>query len=264
MPTDLSLDGRVALVTGAGSGIGKASAFMLAEHGCKVGLLSRTAEEVEANAERIAGAGGEALPLTADIRHEEQMERAVRDLVDKWSRLDIVVANAGINGVWAPLEKLQPGEFRETMDINVTGTFLTIKYAAPYLKRQGGAVVVVSSINGTRVFTKSGATAYSSSKAAQVAMMKMLAIELADDRIRVNAVCPGAIETEIDENTEARDMEEVAPPVEYPEGKIPLTDGEPGLPREVARLVLFLSSDASALISGTEMWIDGAESLLQG
>jgi NAD(P)-dependent dehydrogenase (short-subunit alcohol dehydrogenase family) len=177
--------------------------------------------------------------------------------------LDIVFANAGINGVWASLEELAPEEWNKTININLTGTFLTVKYAVPYLKRQGGSVIITSSVNGTRVFSNTGATAYSCTKAAQVAFTKMVALELAEHDIRVNVICPGAIDTNIDENTERRNLEEIQEPVEFPEGKIPLTDGKPGTSEQVAQLVLFLASDASSHITGTEMWIDGGESLLK-
>jgi NAD(P)-dependent dehydrogenase (short-subunit alcohol dehydrogenase family) len=146
----------------------------------------------------------------------------------------------------------------------VTGTFLTIQYAVPHLKKRGGAVVITSSVNGTRTFSNTGATAYSTSKAAQVAMGKMLALELADSRVRVNIICPGAITTNIEESTEKRHLEEIQEPAEYPEGSIPLTDGSPGSAEQVAQLVLFLVSDASSHITGTEMWIDGGSSLLVG
>jgi NAD(P)-dependent dehydrogenase (short-subunit alcohol dehydrogenase family) len=133
----------------------------------------------------------------------------------------------------------------------------------PHLKRAGsGSVIITASINGTRTFTSPGATAYSCTKAAQVAMTKMLALELARYRIRVNVVCPGAIETEIDENTAKRDTDEVQAPVEYPEGKVPLTGGKPGTSEEVADLVLFLASERSGHITGTPVWIDGGQSLM--
>jgi NAD(P)-dependent dehydrogenase (short-subunit alcohol dehydrogenase family) len=125
-------------------------------------------------------------------------------------------------------------------------------------------VIVTSSINGTRVFSNTGATAYSASKAGQVAITKMLALELAKHRIRVNVVCPGAIETAIDDNTQKRDVEQAKEPVEYPQGEIPLTDGRPGSAADVAALMLFLAADASRHVTGTEVWIDGAESLLVG
>ncbi|MBD3562025.1 SDR family oxidoreductase, partial [Planktothrix sp. FACHB-1355] len=126
------------------------------------------------------------------------------------------------------------------------------------------SVIITSSVNGTRMFSNTGATAYSCSKAAQVAFTKMVALELAEHGVRVNVICPGAIETNIDENTQRRNLDKVKEPVEFPEGEIPLTDGDPGTSEQVAQLVLFLASDASSHISGTEIWIDGAQSLLQG
>jgi NAD(P)-dependent dehydrogenase (short-subunit alcohol dehydrogenase family) len=260
----MQLEGRVALITGAGSGIGKGAALLLAREGAKIGALGDAPEELNRTVEQIRANGGEATALIADISQPEPMERAVRQLVDKWERLDIVFANAGINGVWAPLEELAPEEWDRTLNINLKGTFLTVKYAIPYLKRQGGSVIITSSVNGTRTFSNTGATAYSCSKAAQVAFAKMVALELAKHRIRVNVICPGAIETDIEESTEKRDLEQVREPVEFPQGTIPLTDGKPGTPEQVAQLVLFLASDASDHITGTEIWIDGAGSLLVG
>jgi NAD(P)-dependent dehydrogenase (short-subunit alcohol dehydrogenase family) len=192
------------------------------------------------------------------------MQQAVHQVIDRWGRLDIVFANAGINGVWAPVDELTAEEWSQTLDINLKGTFLTVKYAVPYLKKQGGAVVITSSVNGTRMFSNTGATAYACSKAAQVAFAKMVALELAEARIRVNVICPGAITTQIEESTEKRDLEKVKEPVEYPEGAIPLTDGKPGSSEQVAQLVLFLASDAASHITGSEIWIDGGQSLLQG
>jgi NAD(P)-dependent dehydrogenase (short-subunit alcohol dehydrogenase family) len=262
----MQLAERVALVTGAGSGIGKASARLLAREGARVAVLGRTREELDETVEQIEADGGSAIAITADVARVDDVQRAMREACDRWGRLDIVFANAGVNGVWAPIEELEPEEFRKTIDINLTGTFLTIKYAVPYLKRQGGAIVVTSSVNGTRMFSNVGATAYASSKAAQVALVKMLAVELGPQKIRINVICPGSIATEIDENTERRDVQgaKARTPVEFPKGKIPLTGDTPGTAEQVARLVLFLSSDASDHITGTEVWIDGAQSLLMG
>src|SRR5690606_4082766 len=140
----------------------------------------------------------------------------------------IVFANAGINGVWAPIEELSAEDWRKTIDINLSGTFFTVKYAVPHLKRNGGAIVVTSSVNGTRMYSNTGATAYACTKGGQVIMTKMLALELAKHQIRINAICPGAIETKIDDNTERRNLDKAQEPVEFPEGKVPLTDGKPG------------------------------------
>lgn len=260
----MQLTGKVALVTGAGSGIGKAAAQLFAKEGAKVAVLGRTKEELEETVAQIQGDQGEALSVVADISQPEQMQQATQQIVDQWGRLDIVFGNAGINGVWAPLEELAPEEWDKTLNINLKGTFLTVKYAVPHLKKQGGSVIITSSVNGTRIFSNTGATAYSCSKAAQVAFAKMVALELAKHRIRVNVICPGAIETDINESTEQRNLEQIREPVEFPEGKIPLTDGKSGTSEQVAQLVLFLASDASSHISGTEMWIDGTESLLKG
>ena len=260
---DKMLDGRVAFVTGGGSGIGAAAGKLLAREGAKVVLISRTKEELEAVVDEIKEAGGEASALEADVSDAETLKAAIDETVSRYGGLDIVFANAGVNGTWAGIEDLTEEDFRKTVDINLVGTFLTIKYAVPHLKAHGGSVVVTSSVNGTRMFSNMGASAYASTKAAQVALTKMLALELATQKIRVNVICPGAIDTEIDDNTD-RANEGVGVRVEFPDGKVPLTGGKPGSAEQVAQLVLFLASDASSHISGTEMWIDGAQSLLQG
>jgi len=260
----MQLQDRVALITGGGSGIGKATAMLLAAEGANIALLDTDIQDVQQTCNEIRAAGRETISLVADVSQPDQVQQAVQQTIEQWGRLDIVFANAGINGVWAPLEQLEPDEWDRTLAVNLKGTFLTIKYAAPYLKKQGGSVIITSSVNGTRIFSNTGATAYSCSKAGQVTMAKMLALELAKHRVRVNVICPGAISTQIGESTEQRDLEHVREPAHYPAGKIPLTDGEPGKPEQVAQLVLFLASDASDLITGTELWIDGAESLLLG
>ena len=258
------LKDKVAVISGAGSGIGKATALLFGKEGAKVATLDRTPAKSQQTVDQIKKAGGEAMMTVADISHPEQVQQSMEKIAQTWGKIDIVFANAGINGVWAPLDKLSPEEWKTTISINLDGTFYTLKYALPYLKKQGGSVVITSSVNGTRMFSNSGATAYASTKAAQVAFAKMTALELAKYKIRVNVICPGAITTEIDQNPEREDLEEAQEPVEFPEGKIPLTDGQPGTSEQVAQLILFLGSDASNHITGTEVWIDGGQSLLQG
>ncbi len=260
----MDLSGRVALITGASSGIGKASALRLAKAGASIGVLGRTADEVHQTVQEIEALGGKGKALIADVSKPEAMAPAVKELVDTYGQLDIVFANAGINGKWASLEDLTPEDWDTTLDVNLKGTFLTVKYAVPYLKEKGGSIIVTSSVNGTRMFSNTGATAYACSKAAQVAFVKMTALELAEHRIRINVICPGAIESKIEENTDREDLDTIAEPVNFPEGKIPLTDGIPGKAEQVASLVLFLAGDESGHITGTEVWIDGAQSLLQG
>ncbi|MGF7035078.1 NAD(P)-dependent dehydrogenase (short-subunit alcohol dehydrogenase family) [Paenibacillus mucilaginosus] len=258
------LKDRVALVTGGGSGIGRAAAIRMAEQGAKVVILGRDEEELLEVEKHIKDQGGEACSLKADISIPEQMEKSLKDAADKWGRLDIVFANAGINGVLTSIEAMEVREWQQVVDINLKGTFLTVKYAIPYLKENGGSIIITSSINGNRVFSNFGFSAYSTTKAGQVAFMKMAALELAKFKIRVNAICPGAISTNIDENTKRKpEVEEIRIPIEFPEGDQPLKQAS-GSSEQVADLVLFLASNESSHITGTEIYIDGAESLLHG
>lgn len=259
----MEFQGKVALVTGAGSGIGKATALRLAAGGARVAVLSRTMEEVAETRDEIQAKGGTALAIDADISDESEMARALERTIAAYDRLDIVVANAGINGMWAPIDELTPDEWDKTIRINLRGTYLTLHFAVPHLKREGGSVVIVSSINGNRTFTTAGATAYAATKAAQVAMTQQLSLELGKHRIRVNAVCPGAIETEIWDNTEKRNVESVAIPVKWPEGQIPITGGKPGKSADVADVIAFLASDAARHVTGVPVYVDGGQSLLR-
>jgi len=259
-----SLDGRTAVITGGGSGIGRATALLMAKAGAKVALIGHTTEEIHKVLSEMGGEAAGHFAVQADVGNEIEMIAAYESIARHWDRLDIVVANAGINGVWAPLDQIEVDEWDLTLGTNLRGTFLTVKLALPLLKAAGGSVIVVSSINGTRVFSNSGATAYACSKAAQVAFTKMIALELAKDHIRVNVVCPGAIRTKIEESTERREIDDLHLPVVFPEGDIPLTGGEPGSADQVAQLIAFLASDASGHITGTEIFIEGGQSLLQG
>ncbi|GKS13032.1 3-ketoacyl-ACP reductase [Paenibacillus chitinolyticus] len=261
---DKRLEGKVAVVSGGGSGIGKASAIRLAQQGAKVVMLDRTPENAEKTKKDIESAGGEALVIECDISKPEMIKQGLGQAVARFGGIDIVFANAGINGTKAPIETLEIDEWEQTININLRGTFATVKYAIPHLKEKGGSVIITSSINGNRVFSNIGFSTYATTKAGQVAFMKMAALELARYKIRVNAICPGAIDTNIDDNTyPTDDLKEVQIPVEFPEGDHPLK-GAPGKPEQVADLVLFLASDESSHVTGTEIYVDGAESLLRG
>lgn len=261
----MEFEGKVALVTGAGSGIGRATAIRLAREGAVVGVLGHTLDELEETAEEIRKLGGTALVLNADVRDVDAMRQSIAALVKKHKRLDIVIANAGINGVQAPIDDLKPEEWDETLDTNLKGSYLTLHFSVPHMKAVGGgAIVLVSSVNGTRLFSTAGDTAYACTKAAQVVMAQKAALELAPYRIRVNAVCPGTIATNIDDNTFPRNTDELEGFSEFPKGEIPLTDGEAGTAEDVAELIAFLVSSRARLISGSPVWIDGAQSLLVG
>lgn len=260
----MQLQNKVAFVTGAGSGIGKASALLFALEGAKIACVEVDLQSAQETVAEIERNGGQAIAVRADVSQPQEVQEAVAQTVDKFGRLDICFANAGINGVWAPIEDLTPEEWDQTQSINLKGTFLTIKYAYPHMKREangsGGAVLITSSVNGTRTF-KGERIAYACTKAGQVVLARCLAVEFAKHDVRINTICPGAIETNINASTEARDTETVGLPVVFPEGRTPLNKG---VADHVAQLALFLASDASSHISGTETFVDGAETLIVG
>lgn len=263
-PAD-SLQGKVAFITGAGSGLGEAVARMFAACGARIGAADRDEEKLGKVCTDIAAAGGTVLALPCDVADAAQLQAAVDRLEQAWGRLDIVVANAGINGTWAPVDELTPEEWDATLDTNLKGTFLTVRTCVPLLKRGGrGAIVIVSSGMGNRMFAVTSATAYAASKAGQVAFGRMIALELAKHRIRVNTVCPGAFLSNIVKTTRFHHTGNLRLPVLFPEGTVPLTGGPPGSAEQIARSVWFLASDLADHVTGTELYVDGGQSLLQG
>src|SRR5690606_29718203 len=156
----------------------------------------------------------------------KRVENAIKQAIAEFGQIDIVFANAGINGTVAPIEDLTADQWDETLTTNLKSTFLVTKYAIPHFKKAGASIIITSSINGNRKFSSFGMSAYSSSKAAQVAFAKMAALELAQFKVRVNVICPGAIETNIGENTfRTPEVDKITIPVQYPEGKQPLEEG---------------------------------------
>ena len=260
----MEFSGKVALVTGAGSGLGEAAARRLASEGATVGVLDVNADRVKATCAAIAGAGGAAIPIVASVADETEMKRAVDELVAPAGRLDIVIVNAGINGHWAPIDDLQPAEWDLTHAVNLRGSYLTIHFTVPHLKAAGGgAIILISSINGTRTFSTGGATAYTATKAAQAAMASQLAIELGRYKIRVNAVCPGHTKTNIRESTWIRNREAAQWLREYPDGDIPLTGKIPAEPSDIADAIRFLCSSEAKMITGAWLHVDGGQSLVR-
>lgn len=259
----MQLENKVALVTGAGSGIGKAAAIRMAQEGARVAALGKSEAGLDEVVNTIRANGGEAMSLLVDVTDQAEMKEAMSRVDAEWGRLDIVFANAGINGVWAPLDDLMVEEWEQTLKVNLTGTFITVRSALPLLSLNGGSIIITSSVNGTRIFSNSGASAYSTTKAGQLAFAKMIALELAPKGIRVNVICPGAIDTPINTKTIIRNTDQIRIPIEFPKGWHPLR-GERGQPDDVASVVVFLASDAAKHVTGTEMWVDGGESLLRG
>lgn len=258
------VEGKVALVTGGGSGIGEAACHTLAREGAAVAVVDMRQEPAERVAEAIRRDGGKAIAVQADVRDEAAMQRAVAQAVDTFGGLNIVFANAGINGMQTPIEEMTLEEWRATLDTNLTGTFLTVKPSiAPLRAAGGGSIIITASINGTHLYSAAGYSAYSSSKAGQLTYGKMAAQELGRWDIRVNVISPGAIRTNIGERTYQRNLEAVRWQMKMPE-RFPPHLGRSADAAEVADLVLFLASDESRYITGTEVVIDAGMSLLRG
>ncbi|MTH52267.1 SDR family oxidoreductase [Bacillus mangrovi] len=262
MPNSSVKNPKVAAISGGGSGIGRAAALKFAKEGIRVCILDMDKERAVEVRDEINQFGGEAIAIETDMSDEGMVKEAIEEIRQHWGNLDVIFNNAGVNGVFSSLEEMEVSDWDHTIKTNLRSTFLFVKYSIPLLKENGGSIVITSSINGNRIFKNFGMSAYSTTKAAQIAFMKMAALELAQFKIRVNAICPGAIDTNIDDTTKKQEnLQEVEIPVEYPEGNQPLAEGS-GQPEQVADLVYFLASEQSAHITGTEIYIDGAESLL--
>src|SRR3712207_4203720 len=181
------LETKSVFITGAASGIGAGTARRFAQEGARVALADVQPEAGEQLRSELVTMGAEAIYVDCDVSRPDAVKQAIATTMSRFGRLDIVFANAGINGVWAPIQDLQPDEWDRTLDINLKGTYLTVHFAVPYLiEAGGGSIIITSSVNGTRTFSGPGASAYSTSKAGQVAFMKMIALELGRHHIRCN------------------------------------------------------------------------------
>ncbi|HIJ64792.1 MAG TPA: SDR family oxidoreductase [Candidatus Hydrogenedentes bacterium] len=193
MTTD-ALRGRVAVVTGASRGIGRAIALMLGSHGVKVAAAARTDADLRAVCDDIAGHGGEATPVCTDMTSEEGVKRLVRTTVERLGKLDIVINNAGI-GVFGPIEETATEDWDRVMAVNVRGAFILCREAIPHLRQNDGTtwIINICSVVGVKGYVNQAA--YTASKHALLGMTKVLAQEVQKDGIRVHAVCPGGVDT---------------------------------------------------------------------
>ena len=236
-------------------------AHRFAEEGARVAIADIQVEAGEAVRDEIVNSGGEAIYLHCEVSDAESMRVAIESAVGHFGTLDIVCANAGINGVFAPIEELQPDEWSKTLDVNLKSTYLTTHFAVPHLKKAGGgSIIITSSVNGNRVFAYAGATAYCVSKAGQVVFAKMMALELGRHNIRCNAICPGAFSTNIGDSTTQRNTRGIGFERHFPQGSPALHKGW-GQPVDVANAALFLASDLGSHVSGEEIYVDGGASL---
>ena len=245
------LDGRVALVTGATSGIGRATALRFAEEGARVALVGRDEGALGDVAREVKGRGVEALEIRADVTVEEDARRAVGETVERFAALDVLVNAAGIisNGT---VETTPLADWDAMMNVNLRSVFHLMQLAAPHLEKRPGNVVNVSSVTGLRAFP--GVLAYCVSKAGVDQLTRCAALELAPKGVRVNAVNPGVVVTDIHRRGGMAE-ENYAAFLERSKQTHPL--GRVGQPREVAELICFLASDRASWITGATYSIDG-------
>jgi 3-oxoacyl-[acyl-carrier protein] reductase len=242
----VSLEGRVAVVTGAGRGIGEATGRLLARAGAHVALLDRDAAGVTRTAEAIGVEGGEALSFTNDITDSFAVERTLDRVVDEWGRLDILVNNAGTLRE-APLEDLTDEDLEETLDINLRGALVCTRAAVPLMLARGSGRVLSAASMSTRIGAV-GLTAYAASKAAIVGMTRTWARELGPKGITANAVAPGLIDSETTSTVPEGELE--ATLARLPARRL-------GTPEEVAAVYVFLASDLASFINGAVVGVDG-------
>jgi NAD(P)-dependent dehydrogenase (short-subunit alcohol dehydrogenase family) len=244
------LEGKVALVTGGTSGIGRETAVLFAKAGAKVVVAGRREPEGKETVELIRAAGGDGLFVKADVSKALEVESLVQKTVEKFGRLDAAFNNAGIEGVWVPLTKQTEEDWDRTIDVNLKGVWLCLKYEILQMLKQGGggAIVNMASIGGLVGF--SGAAAYSASKHGVMGLTRAAALENARSKIRINAVCPGAVETALADRVFG------APSVhKYVVSIHPI--GRFGKPAEIAEAVVWMCSDRSSFMTGQSMVLDG-------
>jgi NAD(P)-dependent dehydrogenase (short-subunit alcohol dehydrogenase family) len=246
------LTGKRAIVTGAGSGIGRASARLFAAEGAAVLAVDRAAAAVEETAAAIAEAGGTALAMTADAGAESDVAAFVARAVDAFGGLDVVYANAGISGGLVPLLEQTVELWQEVLRVNLVGVFLAIKHAAPAMAKAGrGSIICTASVGGLRA--NAGGNPYSASKAGVISLVQTAANSLSGSGVRVNAICPGLIETGMTRPLFERARERGTA------GRIgqlnPLQ--RHGEPAEIAAMALFLASDEASYVNGQAIAVDG-------
>lgn len=246
------LQGKRAIVTGAASGIGRAALLLFAREGARVLAVDRAREGLEAAAAEAGAAGGTAIALAADAGDEAAVERAVGRCVAEWGGLDVAFANAGVSGGRVPLLEQTVEQWQEILRVNLIGPWLLIKHAAPVMIRQAqGSIVCTASVAGLRA--NAGGTPYSASKAGVISLVQTAANALTGTGVRVNAICPGLIETgmtrPIFDFARARGTEDKI-------GQLNPTRRH-GLPEEIAATALFLASDDASYVNGQAIAVDG-------
>lgn len=253
LATPQNLDGKIALVTGASSGIGRATAIEFANRGATVVVSARRADEIEGLAAALANQGHDTLSIPADMTRTSDVEHLVGAIIDRFGRLDIAFNNAGTEGVFAPFVEQTDETFDLVFEPNVRGVFNAMRFEAKAMLAQGGGVIVNNaSMGGVIGFTN--AALYSATKHAVLGLTKTTALECFPHGVRVNAVCPGIIDTPF--------QDRIWPSIEEKDRFAAETvAGRAGTAEEIARTVAFLASDDASFVSGHGLLADGGYSI---
>lgn len=243
------LNNKVALVTGATSGIGEATAKLLSENGAKVVLVGRNEERGKLLENQILQNGGDAFFIKTDVSDEQQVITMVKIITEKYNTIDILFNNAGVMFPSMEIERMPVEDWKVSFDINVTGMFLVTRYLKPFLLKSKGVIINNASIAGMQHYAAGRSYAYSASKAAVIQFTHQMAKNYGEEGIRVNCICPGIILTPILHGRDPKIYEE----------RIPL--GRVGTPDDVAKVVVFLASEQAAYLTGVVLPIDGGASL---
>ena len=246
----LSLSGKIAIVTGGSRGIGFATAKILSENGVIVVITAKDKERLEKSALEIPNAVG----IVADIRKKNEVKNVVNKTIEKFGKLDILVNNAGIFPKIKPLHEIDEDKWNEVLDVNLTGQFRFTKESIPHLKKSGGSIINISSDAGLKAYQGFNVDAYSASKAALILLTKCWALEYAKNKIRVNCICPGVVDTDMTKPFMKTQKDKEFMDSEHPIGRI-------GQPEEVAKAVMYFASDDASWTIGAILTVDGGESI---
>ncbi|MBT8243549.1 MAG: SDR family oxidoreductase [Nitrosopumilus sp.] len=246
----MKLSGKVALVTGGSRGIGFATAKILAENGATVIITSKNQERLEKASSEIPNSIG----IVADIRNKEEVKNVVNKIIEKFGKIDILVNNAGIFPKIKELHNIDEDEWNEVLDVNLTGQFRFTKETIPYLQKTSGSIINISSDAGLKAYQGFNADAYSASKAALILLTKCWALEYAKDKIRVNCICPGVVDTDMTKPFLKTQKDKEFMNADHPIGRI-------GQPEEVGKAVLYFASDDASWTTGAILAVDGGESI---
>jgi NAD(P)-dependent dehydrogenase (short-subunit alcohol dehydrogenase family) len=248
-----SLDGKVAIITGAATGIGRATALLFAQAGARLVLADVRGGELERTCQDVVSAGGGAVAVAADLARPEDCAAVVEAAVRAHGRLDVLFNNAGVGTmtVGGSVETIDLERWDLAMDVNVRAMYLTSRAAVPHLRAAGGgAIVNTASVSAFRGRPERPSHAYAASKGAVLSLTRAMAVSYGRDRIRVNAICPGVIRTRLTADIVDAAQRDAAAGRGIPLGRV-------GEPEDIARCALFLASDASSFVTGTHIVVDG-------